>query len=109
MLSLLLMHSGDLVIVFNNRNINLRASNSVWNFTMSMIKVGLQDSNGNSLFSPISILTTINMLLLGTKGTTKEEIMQALGTTNSVTLIGILWPQAILATLLKFMLSFNKF
>jgi len=56
-----------------------RASNSVWNFTMSMIKVGLQDSNGNSLFSPISILTTINMLLLGTKGTTKEEIMQALG------------------------------
>jgi len=56
-----------------------KASDSVWNFTMSMIKVGLKNQAGNSLFSPVSILTTINMLLLGTKGSTKDEIMQALG------------------------------
>jgi len=56
------------------------ASNSIWNFTMSMIKGGLKESSsGNSLFSPVSILTTINMVLLGTKGTTRTEIMQALG------------------------------
>jgi len=56
-----------------------KASDSIWNFTMSMVKVGLKDPTGNSLFSPVSILTTINMLLLGTKGDTKDEIMQALG------------------------------
>ena len=56
-----------------------RASDSVWNFTMAMVKAGLKDPSGNSLFSPVSILTTINMLLLGTKGGTKDEIMQALG------------------------------
>jgi len=57
-----------------------RASDSIWNFTMSMIKSGLkEEETGNSLFSPISILTTINMLLLGTKGNTKAEIIQALG------------------------------
>ena len=50
---------------------------------MSMVKVGLKDPTGNSLFSPVSILTTINMLLLGTKGDTKDEIMQALGTVCS--------------------------
>jgi len=56
------------------------ASQSIWNFTMSMIKGGLKESgSGNSLFSPVSILTTINMLFLGTKGDTREEIMQALG------------------------------
>eukprot|EP00092_Neocalanus_flemingeri_P064060 GFUD01077632.1.p1 GENE.GFUD01077632.1~~GFUD01077632.1.p1 ORF type:complete len:532 (-),score=119.38 GFUD01077632.1:340-1935(-) len=56
------------------------ASQSIWNFTMSMIKGGLKEQNtGNSLFSPVSILTTINMLLLGTKGSTRTEIMQALG------------------------------
>lgn len=56
------------------------ASQSIWNFTMSMIKGGLQEAgSGNSLFSPVSILTTINMLLLGTKGNTRTEIMQALG------------------------------
>eukprot|EP00091_Calanus_sinicus_P017135 TRINITY_DN36974_c0_g1_i1.p1 TRINITY_DN36974_c0_g1~~TRINITY_DN36974_c0_g1_i1.p1 ORF type:complete len:171 (+),score=52.95 TRINITY_DN36974_c0_g1_i1:69-581(+) len=31
------------------------------------------------LFSPVSILTTINMLFLGTKGDTRTEIMAALG------------------------------
>eukprot|EP00091_Calanus_sinicus_P023914 TRINITY_DN8321_c0_g1_i4.p1 TRINITY_DN8321_c0_g1~~TRINITY_DN8321_c0_g1_i4.p1 ORF type:complete len:474 (-),score=124.60 TRINITY_DN8321_c0_g1_i4:74-1495(-) len=56
-----------------------RASDSVWNFTMAMVKAGLKDPSGNSLFSPVSILTTINMLLLGTKGGTKDEIIQALG------------------------------
>merc|ERR1712172_432607 len=57
-----------------------RASDSVWKFTLAMVKAGLKDSaTGNSLFSPISILTTINMLMLGTKGTTKSEVLQALG------------------------------
>jgi len=57
-----------------------RASDSIWQFTMSMIKSGLKDgSTGNSLFSPISILTTINMLLLGTQGRTQTEIQDALG------------------------------
>jgi len=57
-----------------------RASDSIWRFTMAMIKSGLKDSStGNALFSPISILTTINMLLLGTRGSTKTEILQALG------------------------------
>ena len=56
------------------------ASQSIWNFTMSMIKGGLKEAaSGNSLFSPVSILTTINMLFLGTKGNTRTEIMQALG------------------------------
>lgn len=56
-----------------------KASNTIWNFTMAMVKAGLKDPTGNSLFSPVSILTTINMLLLGTKGETKSETMQALG------------------------------
>jgi len=57
-----------------------RASDSVWKFTLAMVRAGLKDSaTGNSLFSPISILTTINMLMLGTKGTTKSEVLQALG------------------------------
>jgi len=57
-----------------------RASDSVWKFTLAMVKAGLKDSaTGNSLFSPISILTTINMLMLGTRGTTKSEVLQALG------------------------------
>jgi len=56
------------------------ASKSIWNFTMSMVKGGLKEaSSGNSLFSPVSILTTINMLFLGTKGSTRTEVMQALG------------------------------
>ena len=57
----------------------IRASNTVWNFTLAMVKAGLKDPTGNSLFSPVSILTTLNMLLLGTKGDTKNEIMTALG------------------------------
>jgi len=56
-----------------------KASDTVWNFTLAMIKAGLKEPNGNSLFSPVSILTTLNMLLLGTKGNTKQEIMTALG------------------------------
>lgn len=56
------------------------ASQSIWNFTMSMIKGGLKEAgSGNSLFSPVSILTTINMLFLGTKGDTRTEVMDALG------------------------------
>ena len=44
-----------------------------------MIKAGLKDpATGNSLFSPISILSTVNMLLLGTRGQTREEVLQAL-------------------------------
>ena len=54
---------------------------------MAMLEVGLKEPGGNSLFSPMSILTTINMLLLGTKGQTKEEIMQALGDSHSTNLI----------------------
>lgn len=47
---------------------------------MAMIKGGLMESqSGNSLFSPVSILTTINMLFLGTQGSTRTEIMTALG------------------------------
>ena len=34
---------------------------------------------GNALFSPVSILTTLNMLLLGTVGQTRGEILEALG------------------------------
>jgi len=56
------------------------ASQSIWNFTMSMIKGGLKEpQSGNSLFSPVSILTTLNMLFLGTQGSTRTEIMTALG------------------------------
>ena len=47
---------------------------------MSMIKGGLKEpQSGNSLFSPVSILTTLNMLFLGTQGSTRTEIMTALG------------------------------
>jgi len=57
-----------------------QASDSVWNFTLSMIeKKVIEEGTGNSLFSPVSILTTINMLLLGTTGETRNEIIQALG------------------------------
>jgi len=56
-----------------------QASDSVWKFTMNMIKSGLKDETGNSLFSPMSILTTMNMILLGTQGETKMEILNALG------------------------------
>ena len=40
---------------------------------------------GNALFSPVSILTTINMLLLGTIGQTRTEIVRALGRCHDVT------------------------
>merc|ERR1719244_1936951 len=55
------------------------ASKSIWNFTMAMVKEGLMEaSTGNTLFSPVSILTTINMLFLGTTGETREEVLKAL-------------------------------
>ena len=38
-----------------------------------------EETTGNSLFSPISILTTLNMLLLGTTGETRAEVIKALG------------------------------
>lgn len=47
---------------------------------MSMIENQVaEESSGNSLFSPVSILTTLNMLLLGTTGETRQEIIRALG------------------------------
>ena len=56
------------------------ASKSIWNFTMAMVKEGLMEaSTGNTLFSPVSILTTINMLFLGTTGEMREEVLKALG------------------------------
>ena len=36
-------------------------------------------STGNSLFSPISILTTLNMIFLGTSGTIHKEIRETFG------------------------------
>ena len=56
------------------------ASNAIWNFTLTLIRRGLvEPSSGNALFSPVSILTTLNMLLLGTAGDTRTEILRALG------------------------------
>ena len=56
------------------------ASNAIWNFTLTLVERGLvEPSSGNALFSPVSILTTLNMLLLGTTGTTRTEILRALG------------------------------
>ena len=47
---------------------------------MSMIENQVvEETSGNSLFSPVSILTTLNMLLLGTTGGTRGEIIKALG------------------------------
>ena len=57
------------------------ASDAIWNFTMSMIEHQVvEEGTGNSIFSPLSILTTLNMLMLGTTGTTRTELLQALGT-----------------------------
>ena len=54
-----------------------RASDAIWNFTMGMVGRGLKDSaTGNSLFSPVSILTTLNMLLLAVTGTTRDEMVK---------------------------------
>ena len=54
---------------------------SVWNFTRAMIKREVYEAGtGNSLFSPISILVTLNMILLGVTGETEAEMRQALGT-----------------------------
>ena len=39
----------------------------------------MEEGTGNALFSPVSILTTLNMLLLGTTGVTRQEIITALG------------------------------
>jgi len=56
------------------------ASASIWKFTLTLVRRGLvEQSSGNALFSPVSILTTLNMLLLGTVGNTRTEILQALG------------------------------
>ena len=49
---------------------------------MSMVEHGVQEAGtGNALFSPVSILTTLNMLLLGTQGDTRTELLTALGNT----------------------------
>ena len=56
------------------------ASESIWNFTLTLVRRGLRErTSGNALFSPVSILTTLNMLLLGTVGDTRTEILHALG------------------------------
>ena len=58
----------------------LSGSESVWKFTQEMIKRGVyQAGTGNSLFSPISILITLNMILLGVTGNTEREMREALG------------------------------
>ena len=60
-------------------NVCFSASDSIWNFTLTMIENGVrEEGTGNSLFSPVSILTTLNMLLLGTTGATREELIKAL-------------------------------
>jgi hypothetical protein len=57
-----------------------RVSEAVWRLTRGLMRGGLYDpATGNSLFSPISILATLNMLLVGTTGNTREEILTTLG------------------------------
>ena len=49
---------------------------------MSMVEHRVREAaTGNALFSPVSILTTLNMLLLGTQGGTRTELLTALGNT----------------------------
>jgi len=60
--------------------IPFRGSDAVWNLTRSLIRENMyQGSTGNSLFSPISILTTLNMIFLGTSGTIHKEIRETFG------------------------------
>ena len=48
--------------------------------TKSLIRSRLYEgSTGNSLFSPISILTALNILLLGTTGEIQQEMISTLG------------------------------
>ncbi|XP_023328503.1 serpin B4 isoform X2 [Eurytemora carolleeae] len=57
-----------------------RGSDAVWNLTKSLIRSRLYEgSTGNSLFSPISILTALNILLLGTTGEIQQEMISTLG------------------------------
>ena len=60
--------------------VTLSASDAIWNLTMSMVENAVrEEGTGNALFSPVSIMTTLNMLLLGTTGITRQEIISALG------------------------------
>ena len=60
--------------------IMISASAAIWNLTMSMVDRAVrEEGTGNALFSPVSIMTTLNMLLLGTTGLTRQEIITALG------------------------------
>ena len=60
-----------------------RVGDAVWELTRGLVRSGLYDpASGNALFSPLSILTTINMLLLGTTGTTRDQILTTLGKTE---------------------------
>ena len=62
----------------------MSASASIWNLTMSMVDRAVrEEGTGNALFSPVSIMTTLNMLLLGTTGLTRQEIITALGDNHS--------------------------
>ena len=84
------------------------ASNSIWNFTMTLVERGLvEPQSGNALFSPVSILTTLNMLLLGTAGSTRTEILTALGGSQTQLDIIIALVQAIRATRLMFTVNFK--
>ena len=63
----------------------ISASASIWNLTMSMVDRAVrEEGTGNALFSPVSILTTLNMLLLGTTGLTRQEIITALGENHHI-------------------------
>ena len=81
-LNLMLYLLGKSIILDQYSMYYFSASKAIWNFTMAMVKEGLMEaSTGNTLFSPVSILTTINMLFLGTTGETREEVLKALGQT----------------------------
>jgi len=57
-----------------------RGSDAVWNLTRALVRSGLYEAGtGNALFSPISILTTLNLLLLATSGETNQQLRQTLG------------------------------
>lgn len=57
-----------------------RVGESVSQLTRALVRGGLYEpATGNTLFSPVTILATLNMLLLGTTGTTRDQILTTLG------------------------------
>ena len=80
-----------------------RGSDAVWNLTKSLIRSRLYEgSTGNSLFSPISILTALNILLLGTTGEIQQEMISTLGIYILCDVMVMLW---LLAQFCTFRLS----